>query len=122
VRCGNCGRAYTRKTTPSKHVWKCSLSVTKGIEACTSKQVPDYIVIEASNHILNRSEFDEKLFNSKVDSIEVMPDRRLIFHMKGGLAKEYLWQTSRSDSWTEDMREQARIRRINQMKGRVLHG
>ena len=122
VRCGICGRAYTRKTTPSKHVWKCSLSVTKGIEACASKQVPDSIIIEASNHILNRTEFDEKLFNSKVKTIEVMPKQRLVFHMKDGLTKEYLWKTSRSDSWTKEMKEQARMRAINQMKGRVQHG
>ncbi|MDX9691483.1 MAG: recombinase family protein [Acholeplasmataceae bacterium] len=122
MRCGICGRAYTRKTTPTKYIWKCSLSVTKGIEACASKQVPDSILIEASNHILSRTEFDEKLLNSKVESIEVMLERRLVFHMKDGLSKEYLWQTSRSDSWTEDMREQARIRRINQMKGSVQRG
>jgi len=122
MRCGICGRAYTRKTTPSKYIWKCSLSVTKGLEACASKQVPDSIIVKASNHILNRTDFDEKLLNSKVESIEVMPEHRLIFHMKDGLAKEYLWQTSRSDSWTKEKREQARIRAINQMKGRVQHG
>ncbi|MDO9628671.1 MAG: hypothetical protein Q7I99_02120, partial [Acholeplasmataceae bacterium] len=87
-----------------------------------SKQVSDSIIIEASNHILNRTKFDENLFNSKVKTIEVMPEQRLIFHMKDGLTKEFLWQTSRSDSWTKEKREQARIRAINQMKGRVQHG
>jgi DNA invertase Pin-like site-specific DNA recombinase len=122
VRCGVCGRAYVRKTTPSKHIWKCSFSVTKGIEACVSKQVPDCQIIQASNHILNRTEFDENYFKSKVESIEVMSERRLTFHLKDGTSKDNRWNTSRSESWTEDMREQARIRRINQMKGRVLHG
>jgi DNA invertase Pin-like site-specific DNA recombinase len=122
IRCGMCGRAYVRKTTPSKHIWKCSLSVTKGLEACASKQVPDRQIIEASNHILNRTEFDENYFNTKVQSIEVMPERRLIFHLKDGTSKDYRWNTSRRESWTEDMREKARIRRINQMKGRVQHG
>jgi len=122
MRCGICGRAYVRKTTPSKYIWKCSLSVTKGKDTCASKQVPDSIIIEASNRILNKTDFDEKQFNSKVKAIEVMPEHRLIFHMKDGLNKEYLWQTSRSDSWTNEMKEQARIRAINQMKGRVQHG
>lgn len=122
VRCGMCGRAYVRKTTPSKHIWKCSLSVTKGLEACASKQVPDSQITLASNHILIRTEFDENYFKSKVESIEVMPERTLIFHLKDGTTKDYRWNTSRSESWTEDMREQARIRRINQMKGRVQHG
>jgi DNA invertase Pin-like site-specific DNA recombinase len=122
VRCGTCGRAYVRKTTPSKRIWKCSLSVTKGKEACASKQVPDSQIIEAFNHILSRSEFDENHFKSKVESIEVMPERILIFHLKDGTSKDYRWNTSRSESWTETMREQARIRRMNQMKGSVHHG
>ena len=122
MRCGMCGRAYVRKSTPSKHKWKCSLSVTKGIEACASKQVPDSQITLASNHILNRIEFDENHFKSKVESIEVMPERILVFHFKDGTSKDYRWNTSRSESWTEDMRGQARIRRINQMKGRVLNG
>ena len=122
MRCGVCERAYVRKTTPSKHIWKCSLSVTKGLEACASKQVPDCQITLASNHILSRTEFDENYFKSKVESIEVMPERRLIFHLKDGTSKDYHWNTSRSDSWTQTMREQARIRRFNQMKGRVLHG
>lgn len=122
VRCGICGRAYVRKTTPSKYVWKCSLSVTKGKEACASKQVPDCQITLASNHILNRTEFDENHFKSKVESIDVMPERRLIFHLKDGTNKEYKWHESRSESWTYEMREQARIRRINQMKGCVQHG
>ena len=122
VRCGICGRAYVRKTTPSKHIWKCSLSVTKGKEACASKQVPDSQITLASNHILNRTEFDENYFKSKVESIEVMPERILVFNLKDGTSKDYKWNASRSESWTEDMRELARIRRVNQMRGGVQHG
>ena len=121
MRCGICGRAYVRKTTPSKQIWKCSLSVTKGLEACASKQVPDSQIIKAFNQIFNRTEFDENHFKSKVESIEVMQKQILIFHLKDGTSKDYRWNTSRSESWTQDMREQARIRRVNQMKGRVQH-
>ena len=122
MRCGMCERAYVRKTTPSKHIWKCSLSVTKGKEACASKQVPDSQITLASNHILNRTEFDENYFKSKVESIEVMPERILVFNLKDGTSKDYKWNASRSESWTEDMRELARIRRVNQMRGGVQHG
>jgi DNA invertase Pin-like site-specific DNA recombinase len=122
MRCGTCGRAYVRKATPSKHIWKCSLSVTKGKEVCASKQVPDSQIIKASNHILNRTEFDENYFKSKVESIEVMPERILVFNLKDGTSKDYKWNASRSESWSEDMREQARIRRVNQMRGGVQHG
>lgn len=120
LRCGICGRAYTHKTTPHNEIWKCSLSVTKGKDACAAKQVPDTRVKEAANHILNRKEFDEKFLRLKIDWVEVMPERRLIFHMKDSTSKDYQWnETSRSESWTIDMKEQARIKRLNQMKGRV---
>jgi DNA invertase Pin-like site-specific DNA recombinase len=89
MRCGMCGRAYVRKTTPSKHIWKCSLSVTKGLEACASKQAPDNQIIEAFNQIFNRTEFDENYFKSKVESIEVMLEQRLIFHLKDETSKDY---------------------------------
>lgn len=122
VKCGICGRMYIRKTTPSKHVWKCSLSVTKGLEACVSKQVPDSKIIEASNHILSRTLFDENVFKSKVASIVVKPMKILVFHLKDGTEKTYQWHSSRSESWTPKMREQASLRALNQTKGRVQSG
>jgi hypothetical protein len=90
---------------------------------CEAKQVAHKKVIDAANHILNRTEFDEQFFKSKVDSIEVMPKRRLVFHMKDGTSREFSWiESSRRESWTPEMKEQARIRALNQMKGRVQNG
>lgn len=123
VRCGICGRAYTRKTISFRNTWNCSLTTTKGKAACPSKLVPDSKIIEAANSVLNRTEFNEHYFNSKVKSIIVMPEKRLVFQMKDGTIKDYLWaESSRSESWTLEMREQARIRAINQNKGGVLNG
>ena len=122
IRCGLCGRGYTHKTTQFNEIWKCSYSNKRGIHTCASKQVPNNIMIEASNHILNRIEFDEKIFKLKVESVEAMPEQRLIFHMKDGTSKEYQWKTSRRDSWTQEMKEKARIKALDQLKGRVQNG
>jgi site-specific DNA recombinase len=123
VRCGICGRAYTHKTTTHNEIWKCSLSVTKGNKVCSSKQVPDAKIKEAVNTLLKRSLFDERYFKSNVEQIIVMPDRKLMFHMKDGTTKEYYWkEQSRSDSWTPEMKEQARIRALKQHKGGVQNG
>jgi hypothetical protein len=42
--------------------------------------------------------------------------------MKDGMSIDYHWKTSRSDSWTPEKREQARIRALKQIKGGVHNG
>ena len=52
-----------------------------------------------------------------------MPNRKLIFQMKDGTREEYIWvEKSRSESWTPEMREQARIKELNRLKAGVHHG
>jgi DNA invertase Pin-like site-specific DNA recombinase len=123
LKCGVCDRGYSHKRTPHNDIWKCSYALKRGIEACHSKQVPTKILIEASNHILRKQEFDEWFFKSKVDFILVMQNRKLVFQMRDGTSEEYLWEEkSRSESWTPEMREQARIKELNRLKGGVRHG
>ena len=123
IRCGICGRAFTHKTTPHNEIWKCSLSVTKGKEACSAKQVPHNIIVEASIHILNKDKYNEAYFNSKVKTIIVMPNRRLRFQMKEGTSIDYQWkETLRSESWTPEMKELASKRAFEQHRGGVHHG
>ena len=123
IKCGICGKAYTHKTTPHNEIWKCSLSVTKGIEACPSKQVPDSKIKKAANTILKTRLFDEIYFKSKVKQVIVMPNRKLIFQLIDDTRVEQSWNTSsRSESWTPEMREKARIRALKQHKGGVHHG
>ena len=123
IKCGICGKAYTHKTTPHNEIWKCSLSVTKGIEACPSKQVPDSKIKKAANTILKTRTFDEIYFKSKVKQVVVMPNRKLIFQLKDGTSIEQYWnKSSRSESWTPEMRGKARNRALKQHKGGVHHG
>ncbi|MDD3052358.1 MAG: recombinase family protein, partial [Candidatus Cloacimonetes bacterium] len=122
IRCGICGRAYTHKTTPHNEIWKCALSVTKGKEACNSKQVPHNIIVEASKQILSMDQYNEACFNSKVSMIIVMSNRVLQFHMKDGTRREYQWTSSKSDCWTPVMREQAKQRALKQHQGGIHHG
>lgn len=122
IRCGICGRAYTHRTSQNIEIWKCSLSHTKGQAVCNSKQVSDDKVKEAAKSILNLNEFSETILKAKVDMIEVMPDKKILFHMMDGTIKEYVWDSSRSDSWTPEMREQARMRAFSQHQGGVSIG
>ena len=118
LKCGICGRGYSHKNTSYKEVWRCSFAVKRGVNECSSKQVPNDKVIEASKHILNMEHFDVDYFKSKVNWIEVMPDKLLVFHMKEESTKDYKWtQPSRKDVWTHEMKEKARIKTLNRLKG-----
>jgi DNA invertase Pin-like site-specific DNA recombinase len=118
VKCGICGKSYTRKRMRQKLVWLCSLSVKMGQEVCHAKMVPNDIIVEASNHVLGLEQYDNAIFNSKVKQIIVMPNRLLEFHMKDGNIHKHHWEhRSRSESWTPEMKEQARERSIMQHQG-----
>ncbi|MFH5881889.1 recombinase family protein [Liberiplasma polymorphum] len=118
VKCGICGSSYTRKIMRQKLVWLCSLSVKMGQKVCNAKLVPDNIIVEASNHVLNMEQYDDAIFNSRVNRIIVMPNRNLEFHMKDDSIMNYHWEhPSRSKSWTHEMKEKARRKSILQHQG-----
>ena len=118
VKCGICGKSYTRKRMRQKLVWLCSLSVKMGQEVCHAKLVPNDIIVEASNHVLGIEQYDNAIFNSKVNQIIVKPNRLLEFHMKDGTCLNYHWEhRSRSKSWTPEMKQQAKERSILQHRG-----
>ena len=64
--------------------------------------------------------------NIKVlDFIEVFNNNRLLFHLKNKEIKEFIWEErSRSQSWTDEMREEAKKRTIinNKNKKRGSNG
>ena len=63
------------------------------------------------------SEYDPSVFLEKVDNIEVPEDFRLIYHLRDGRSVPASWQEhSRRDSWTEEMKETARQRTIEQRR------
>jgi len=121
--CGVCGRRYTHKNTAYNEIWKCSYAEKRGKDACHSKQVTNDTLIEASNYILKMEKFDKEYFQSRVESMMVMPKNRLVFILKDGSTKEYIWKAkSRKDSWTPEMKEQARIKELNRLKGVIDNG
>jgi DNA invertase Pin-like site-specific DNA recombinase len=118
VQCGICGKSYTRKRMRQKLIWVCSFSVKMGQDVCNAKLVPNDIIVEASKHVLSIEQYDNAIFNSKVNQIIVKPNRLLEIHMKDGKIIDYHWaHESRSKSWTPKMKEQARKRSILQHQG-----
>lgn len=107
IKCGCCGKNYRRKTTVTGIVWICSTYNTKGKKYCPkAKQIPEEKLYAACCEALGISEFDEELFQSKVQQIMIPAPNRIRFIFHNSTAKTVEWQDrSRSESWTEDMRK-----------------
>lgn len=115
VKCGLCGRSYLHKNGPYKEYWVCSTYSKNGKSACPSKQIPDKQLKNATCEALNITDFNIELLISKVNSIEVLPENKLIFKMNDGTEKLLHWEDAkRSDGWTDEMRQKARERSIKQ--------
>lgn len=113
--CENCGRHYRRRTVRRGHAWQCSTYGTMGKTACPSKQIPEDTLIKACTEVLDLPAFDEAVFCKSVSIITVCTGNRLVFHFVDGSEKEYIWQDrSRSESWTDEMKEVAKQRALAQ--------
>lgn len=78
---------------------------------CPSKRIPEEILMKVSANILGIDEFDTDIFNDMVSFITVYNGNRLIFRFEDGTEQETYWKDkSRSESWTDEMREKARER------------
>ena len=114
---GCCGKHYSRKTTPYKHICLCRTNNEKGIKACNSKQVPEEILFEVTNKILGTTTFDEKIFKKKIEKIIVKNDNVLTYVFRDETLKDIKWENkSRSLSWTPEKKVLARQKTLEQHK------
>lgn len=111
IRCARCGANYIRYQN-RKLVWICLTYKRKGPKGCPSKQVPDDILRDVCCEVLGIDEFDDDLFDARVDYITADRDDEsniLTFCMTDGEVIVKRWKNpSRSKSWTPEMKEAAR--------------
>ena len=109
IRCDICGKNYRRKTTPYNTVWCCSTFNTRGKAYCASQVIPEETLKSCIAEAFGWKVFTEDKFTGVVDHIIAEPENRLRLVMTDGTEKAIVWKAhSRSESWTEEMREAAR--------------
>ena len=112
--CGKCGAHFRRKIANSggkyrRAVWICSTFNTKGKAYCPSQQIPEDILSSVAAQALGLTEFDEALFTEMVVEIRVPENGTLIFILRDGTEITETWENkSRRDSWSPEMKRQAR--------------
>ena len=102
--CANCGSHYRRKTTATGPVWICSTYNSQGKAACPSKQIPESTLTELC------ADVDIEM----ITQITACDNNRVLFRFQDGSEIKKTWRDrSRSESWTEEMKQSARERRLN---------
>jgi DNA invertase Pin-like site-specific DNA recombinase len=115
--CGVCGGSYHRKDVHGGPVWTCGRFNRFGKSACASKRVPEDTLMSATATALGQDAFDEPAFRDRVDRIQVCNENTLIFRFKDGTEATVIWKDkSRSQNWTDEMREAARQRTCERNK------
>ena len=105
--CEKCGKNYRRKTTASGIRWICATYNTYGKEYCDSQQIPE-TTLEA---IVGDREFAQIRIPC-AGTVKVL--------WADGTETEHHWENpSRSESWTPEMKEKARERKLQCLKSQL---
>ena len=111
--CANCGKRYRRKITASGAVWICSTYNTYGKKHCPSKQIPEEILKDVTLKTVGSL----NTLHDKITAIRVENNNKLIFIFKNGEETVKQWiDRSRAESWTDEMKENARQKTLERRK------
>ena len=110
IKCACCNRNYVRKKNKYRTFWICSSMSNKEPTSCSQTlSLREDTLIELTNIALGIDEFDETLFNKQIEKIIVHQSKDLDFVFKNGEVKTFHFEfKSRKESWTDEMKEQAR--------------
>ena len=99
IRCGKCGANYRRCTNHGVVFWNCREYVSRGRAGCTGCRIRESTLYEITKAV---APFEEIEQIGAADNI-------LTYTLKNGSVVRRPWNLpSRGESWTAEMREQAR--------------
>lgn len=105
--CGYCGKHYRRKITATGPVWICGTYNALGKTACPSKQIPETVLTDLT------ADMDI----GDLTEIRAEDGKRLVFRFRTGEETVKRWKDrSRAESWTPEMREDARRKALERSR------
>ncbi|MBE6701422.1 MAG: recombinase family protein [Ruminococcaceae bacterium] len=111
--CANCRKHYRRKVTATGAVWICNTYNTLGKGYCSSKQIPE----EKLNDVTMKTIGTLDTLHDKITAVRVENNNTLIFVFKNGEETVKRWiDRSRAESWTAEMKENARQKTLERRK------
>lgn len=121
IACGNCGAKLGRGKAKTKYVYRCPTYRQKGKSACPGKNIPETELIRLTSEVLCIESLKREYLDSQINSITTALDHRLIFKLRSGEEINKVWKvTSRKESWTDEMKEKARLKSQMQHQERKM--
>lgn len=109
VICGNCGQPYKRRTLADKITWQCGTYMTKGKSVCPAKQIPEETLTALAAKAMGIPSFDKAAFAAQIERVTVTGPNEVTFEFHNGEKAIETWRDpSRAESWTPEMKEQAK--------------
>ena len=97
--CASCGAHYRRKVTHADPVWMCATYNKQGRKGCQSKAIPETVLQTLLPSV------------EGVGQIRAENNNSLLIRFIDGREERHVWRDrSRAESWTPEMKEQARQR------------
>lgn len=110
---GICGNTYKRVTYRGRHFLNCTTFQTKGKSECTAKKIPEDTLMALTLEVLGIDRLSTKVVKSKITEIRAEKSNVVVFCMEDGSEIVKRWKDrSRAESWTPEMKEQARQRAL----------
>ena len=117
VRCGLCGNTYKRTTHKGRHFWNCTTYQTRGKSTCAAKRIPEETLISLTCDVLGIESFDSVMVRNRITAIRAEQNNTVIFSLDDGSEVKKQWKDrSRSESWTDEMKEAARQKALERSK------
>lgn len=109
IRCPNCGRNFRRVQMRGASHWVCPTYYSEGKAYCQSKKIPEDTLRKTISDALHIIPWDPEVFSNRVEYMIAVGPNALEVHMRSGTVNRMEWKDrSRSESWTPEMKEQAR--------------
>ena len=94
--CGDCGCTYRHKKTKTSNgyivSWRCRKYQKFGLKSCHSKEVPEYILIEKTQELLETDKLSGDLIRQKISHIRIHNGNLLVYELRDGTFVELHWQ------------------------------
>lgn len=110
VVCERCGAKFKHRLNHGRPCWSCTTFVDKGRQYCNARQIPEFALYALTTEVLGCEDYDRELLVSTFSRISA-EGNRITYRFADGRSVVKEWKhKSRADSWTPEMREQARAK------------
>lgn len=125
--CSHCGKnyihRYSKNLKSKKPFWCCRTYLNQGKSVCPNRPIPEEIlssiIVEALNEKLHTKKpftpdcLTHELIEQSFSRIIINDDHTVQFWFRNGALSVKAWQhKSRKESWTPEMKERARLRKL----------